>query len=160
MRRGSRLCCLALLFMMAGGKGIPAPAALHIEALGVARAEQCQYEILALNRELKDLPFPSGWTIAIACTPIAWHESLRNADFPHTDTGFTYIDARTTVLNGAIFHSLQTEYRRTITHELGHIYCKCADEYRANKAAAKLENSKGQQGKKFSGLPAGAMAAN
>jgi hypothetical protein len=137
----SGVCCLAVIFfltMPAAHAGGAAATTLNIKAFGVSRVEDCRYEISALAAEVPRLRFPSGWTIAIACTPVAWNDSLRKADHPLTTTAFTSIAARITVFNGAIFHDLQTAYQHSIAHELGHIQCGCREESRAESAAYKL----------------------
>jgi hypothetical protein len=138
-----RLHCLLLvlafvLFACLDGNSQPQPA-LYIKAFGVRQVQECATLIKALSAELQTLHFPRGWTIAIACTPVAWNESLRLAEYPPTASAFTSLRTRITVLNGAIFSGLRTEYRSSIAHELGHIICDCANEVRAGVAARRLE---------------------
>ena len=138
-----RLHCLFLvlafvLFASLDGNSQPQPT-LHIKAFGVKQVQECAGRIAALSAELQTLRFPEGWTIAIACTPVAWNESLRLAEYPLTASAFTSLHTRITVLNGAIFSGLRTEYRGSIAHELGHIVCNCVNEVRADAAARRLE---------------------
>lgn len=140
MRLTALVCSGVLLLCIAsGGQQKAVKPALYVKAFGVARVQDCAYEINALSRALKSFPFPRGWTIAIACTPVAWNTSLRLAGNPPTNSGFTSLAARISVFNGMIFHDLEFQYRRTITHELGHIRCHCEDEWKAEEAASQIE---------------------
>ena len=130
---------LAILFLKVAVTASQPEPALFIKAFGVKRVEDCRPQIASLSTELQTLHFPKGWTIAVACTVVAWNESLRLAGYPPSDTAFTSLHARITVLNGAIFSRFQSEYRRTISHELGHIFCQCTNEVRAEAMALRLE---------------------
>ena len=88
----------------------------------------CLAKLQTLDRELQSFPFPSDWTLEVACDPVIWQQALRRADFPRTSTAFTGIKPKITVLNGAIFENGATFYRHTLAHELGHIRCQCGDE--------------------------------
>jgi hypothetical protein len=141
VRRLKKICSILLLislFKVAGAASQP-ESALYIKAFGVKRVGDCRRQIAMLSAELQSLHFPKGWTIAVACTAVAWTESLRLAGYPPSDSAFTSLHAQITVLNGAVFSRLQSEYRRTIAHELGHIACHCTNEVRADAMALRLE---------------------
>src|SRR3954463_649804 len=110
----------------------------HINLLGVKQVRDCAIPLDRLKAELQTLAYPVEWVILIGCTPLAWENAWRRAGQPPTRTGFTSLQARVTVLNGAIFRGLQAEYRHTIAHELAHIRCACADDRRAEHGAARL----------------------
>ena len=144
MRGRNRLCCL--LFVVLASPAFTAKpaaaqpqAALFIKTFGVKRVQDCGRPVSTLSVELRTLHFPAGWTIAIACTPVAWNESLRLAEYPPTNSAFTSLRARITVLNAVIFARLRSEYRRSIAHELAHILCNCANEVRVEEIARRLE---------------------
>jgi hypothetical protein len=83
--------------------------------------------------------YPADWTIDIACTDMEWQRILRMADQHKTNTAFSVLEKKHTIINGAIFRKWRSSYTRTLSHELGHILCNCADEAVAEKLAAKIE---------------------
>jgi hypothetical protein len=93
--------------------------------------DSCLAKLQTLDHELQSFPFPINWTLEVACDPVIWQQALRRADLPHTNTAFTGIKPRITVLNGAIFNDGANFYRHTLAHELGHIRCRCGDEAKA-----------------------------
>jgi hypothetical protein len=91
----------------------------------------CLHKLQTLQRELRHFPFPNYWTLGVACDLITWETALRRAEFPPTDTAFTGIKPRLTVLNGEIFNQQPNYYEHTLAHELGHVRCYCVEESRA-----------------------------
>ena len=82
------------------------------------------------------MPYPANWSFLLVCTDTEWERLLRMADIRGTDTAFTVLPKRTTVLRAAIFiRTLEHGYKNTLLHELGHIQCNCMSEDRANKYA-------------------------
>ena len=130
-----------LLHSVPPGGTAPAPP-LQIKLFGATRVQDCANQLAALQEELKTLSYPAGWTLAITCTPSYWTNAVRSFRNVRSDTAFTHLPARLTVLNGAIFQQLRPAYRYVIAHELGHIRCDCDDEERANAIAWKLVATK------------------
>jgi len=116
--------------------------AQKVLVVGVKRPETCAFATGPLIEDLKDVSFPKDWRIAIACTAIAWKELQRKGDAFATNTAYTNLKGRITILNGAIYQQplpLRGTTRRTpknvLRHELGHIVCQCGDEDKADHAA-------------------------
>ncbi len=107
---------------------------------GFQNAPQCNLWRAALQEELKTLQYPPGWTITVTCLRSYWDTARRNADSPRTNTAFSKLRGRTTVLNGEIFQQSRPFYRGIIAHELGHIKCDCADEATAERIAWELQH--------------------
>lgn len=110
-----------------------------ITLFGVKTIEQCSPALKALQAELKTLNYPPEWKVGILCTPVAWNELVRKSELSNVHTGITELKEKYTFLNGAIFTGWPQEYRHTIAHELGHIYCNCVSEYKAEKLAFNIE---------------------
>ena len=126
---------LAFCLLLVAPLGTAYSQELHITLVGVHKQSGCAEQLAALQEELKELQYPDGWQIYVACTGIAWDVLWRKAGGPPTDTAFSSLTGHYTVLNGAIFSGLRNEYRRTVAHELGHIVCGCKDESTANARA-------------------------
>ena len=129
---------LVLCLLLVPSFGIANAQAVHIVLAGAKNTADCAGPLTTLQHELEDLQYPPGWTIYVACNPIVWTELRTRADNPPTDTAFTDLKLRYTVLNGAIFQGLPNEYRQTLAHELGHILCSCKDEADAGSRAEAL----------------------
>jgi hypothetical protein len=114
---------------------------IHIILDGAHKPGECMVEGRAVDREVRELQYPAGWTVAIMCTPVRWEEILQQVNPPRTDAAFTRISQRITVVNGAIFHEFPSHARHILAHELAHIQCNCADEYRVEKLAFTLEKT-------------------
>ena len=79
------------------------------------------------------MPYPADWSFLLACTDAEWDAILRRADIRGTDTAFTILPKRTTVLRAKMFiQPLERGYKNTLWHELGHIQCNCMSEDKAN----------------------------
>jgi hypothetical protein len=107
-----------------------------------ATPDQCAFATKPLIRDLKGIGLPKDWTIAVACTPHVWESLRRKGDSLNTVTAFTYMESRTTVLNGEIYRqsiplqgTMHITPRSVLEHEYGHILCNCDDEAKADKAA-------------------------
>jgi len=95
--------------------------------------KQCAFAVQPLIQELRSMPYPADWNFLVVCTDAEWDTVLRMADIRGTDTAFTVLPKRTTVLRAAIFiHNMEGGYMHTLWHELGHIQCNCMSEDRAN----------------------------
>ena len=98
--------------------------------------KQCTFAVLPLLQELRSMPYPSDWNFVLICTDAQWDWALQLADIRGTDTAFTVLSKRTTVLRAAIFiRSFERGYKNTLWHELGHIECNCMSEDKANEYA-------------------------
>ena len=79
------------------------------------------------------MPYPTDWSFLLVCTDAEWDTILRRADIRGTDTAFTILPKRTTVLRAKMFiQPLEHGYKNTLWHELGHIQCNCMSEDLAN----------------------------
>ena len=101
----------------------------------------------ALNRavaEIGKVPFPEGWTIVVACTKMQWVTLQRKADAQDTETAFTNVKGRITVVRGRIFllDKVDRPVHRVLLHEIGHIRCNCGDEAQAERWALDYERGK------------------
>ncbi len=135
-----------LLVFQAWAEDVPSPTTLNsaaprlrIKLFGVDKVSDCKTQLAELQEELKNLKYPADWTVAVTCTPNYWEDALRSFGYPRTNSAFTLLHAKVTVLNGEIFKELQPVYRRVIAHELGHILCGCDEEATADKIAWDLE---------------------
>jgi hypothetical protein len=108
---------------------------------GAKTLAQCAPILEATRSTLASLrsSYPADWTIDIACTDMEWQRILQMADQHKTNTAFSRLEKRHTIINGAIFRKFRSSYRRTLSHELGHILCNCASERVAEELAAKME---------------------
>lgn len=111
---------------------------IHI-ILDGAKPGECQFELSSLQKELRDLHFPAGWTIAVMCNPVRWKMAVQHSDATGSSAAYTGLRKRMTVVNGAIFREFPARYRQILAHELAHIVCNCSDEDRADKLARALE---------------------
>ena len=134
---------LALVLLCATGACAAESDAPQVRILvyGVDDLADCAEPIQALQAELRTLPYPSGWTIGIVCTPVAWEALLRIADPPPTRSAFSNFIRRSTVINAAIFRQIRSSYHHTLLHELAHVTCQCTDEHKAEQLARKLERT-------------------
>jgi hypothetical protein len=140
--RASKLAMIVMLVATVVTTGVQAEGsysnAPHYVLLGVRQIAECGPQLQRLQAESPELGFRSDWTVVIACTSLAWEGARTKAGRPPTKTAFTSLQAKITVLNGAIFYDLRGEYRHTLAHELGHIECNCSDEGRAEQAGLTL----------------------
>lgn len=132
MRNLFRVTCILTLFVAAGQ-------AQKIVVAGLKTAAQCDYAVRPLAADLHTVVFPNDWTIVLACTPGAWSYLQAKADARGTNTAFTNLRGRVTVVNAAIYSKippLQSTVHRTprtvLQHERGHILCHCEDEHKAD----------------------------
>lgn len=137
MRNPYRLSCILLFFMLP----VAAPAQKIVVA-GVKEAADCAFAAHPLQADLRTAHFPADWTFVLACTPIVWEKLQRMADAFETNTGFTNLQGRITVLNGRIYLEMPPLSGTThptakliLQHEHGHILCGCNDEWKADRAA-------------------------
>jgi hypothetical protein len=114
--------------------------AQKILVVGVNRVASCEFATQPLVHDLVGLGYPRDWTIVVACTKIVWQELQHRADAQQTETAFTSLDHRMTVLNGEIYReSLPLRWtthrtpRLVLKHEAGHILCRCPDEDAADR---------------------------
>ena len=92
--------------------------------------------------EIAAVPFPSGWTLVVACHETEWQMLQTKADAQASKHAFTNLAGRITVLNGAIFLQgvVSRPAHRILLHEIGHIQCNCGDENKAERWALSLES--------------------
>lgn len=109
---------------------------------GSKGGKDCATEARQLQEELKSLPYPPGWTLAIMCRQVRWEQILQQADVHTTHAAFTRIAERLTIFNADIFHQSPAFYRQVIAHELGHIKCNCASETNAEKIGQQLQRER------------------
>lgn len=137
MKNPYRLSCILLLSMLP----VAAPAQKILVA-GVKQVASCEFAVRALQADLRTMDFPKDWTFVIACTQIAWEKLQRKADTLQTNTGFTNVQGRITVINARIYFEMPPLSGTThptpqlvLQHERGHIVCGCNDEWKADRAA-------------------------
>jgi len=114
---------------------------VKVIAVGAKTVAECP-ALAPLTTDLKDVQFPDGWTIYVACTPRAWDDVGRQLDTRgRTNAAMTSQSAHVTIINGAIYSSTfdwtgthQRTGKEVLMHERGHIICQCNDEDKANKA--------------------------
>jgi hypothetical protein len=107
--------------------------------IGVKRAEDCGPALQAMVAELKTLEYPAEWRFKIACNPLLWDRVQRKIDRMDATFAISELKHKFTILNAAVFRLDRYVYRRTLSHELGHIRCGCKDEEVAEKWAKMLE---------------------
>ena len=49
------------------------------------------------------MPYPADWNFLLVCTDAEWETILRMADIRNTDTAFTVLPKRTTILRAKMF---------------------------------------------------------
>ena len=132
MRNLFRVPCILSLF-------VGTLAAQKIVVAGTRNVRQCDYAVRPLLADLRVVAFPHDWTIVLACTPAVWSYFQARADARGTNTAFTNLRGRVTVVNAAIYSEplpLQGTTHRTprivLEHERGHILCRCVDEHKAD----------------------------
>jgi hypothetical protein len=137
VRNPYRLSCILLFFMLP----VAAPAQKIVVA-GVKAVADCAFAAHPLQADLRTTHFPADWTFVLACTPIVWEKLQRTADALETNTGFTNVQGRITVLNARIYLEMpplsgttHPTARLILRHEHGHILCGCNDEWKADRAA-------------------------
>ena len=136
MRHPIRLSGIVLLSVLP-----VSTSAQHILVVGVKEVSRCEFATDPLIRDLQTVPYPANWTIVVVCDQVAWEQTRRKADALQTNTAFTNLRNRITVINGDIYRAvlpLQGTHRnpRTILqHEAGHIICNCDNENTADVAA-------------------------
>jgi hypothetical protein len=113
--------------------------AQKILVAGAKRVASCDFATRPLLRDLRGLDYPRDWTIVVACNQVVWDELRQKADALQTETAFTNLEHRLTVVNGEIFRETLPLSRSAhgtpllvLKHEAGHIRCKCADENAAD----------------------------
>jgi hypothetical protein len=74
--------------------------AQKIFVAGVKRATDCEFATKPLIHDLQAVRYPHDWNIVVACNEAVWQKLQRKADAQRTDTAFTNIRHRITVLNG------------------------------------------------------------
>jgi hypothetical protein len=116
--------------------------AQKIFVAGVKRAADCKFATKPLIHDLQAIRHAHDWTIVVVCNEVVWQRLRRKADAQGTDTAFTNVQHRITVLNslmyleelplrGTAHHTPQL----VLQHEYGHILCECDDEMSADRAA-------------------------
>jgi hypothetical protein len=80
------------------------------------------HEVQAFSHQLN---FPANWTIVVACGPLDWDNIQKRADAYKTNTGFTILENKLTIIYALNFQP------RVLRHERGHIACNCNDEEKA-----------------------------
>jgi hypothetical protein len=115
-------------------------------AIFKTNAHSCADFSMEAYGAIRSMPFPDDWTIVVTCNDHDWQNWLAKSKYPRTNTAFTGLKQRITVLNGFIF---APSYRRTspryvpkftMAHEIGHIRCQCEDEFTADKLAVEILN--------------------
>jgi len=107
---------------------------------GTKTVAQCDYAVRPLVSDLNAIGFPRDWTFVVACTPSMWDQLRAKADASATQTAFTNMAGRITVVNGAIYSeplplrgTAHHTPRIVLQHERGHILCDCGDEREADR---------------------------
>jgi hypothetical protein len=116
--------------------------AQHILVAGVKQAADCHFAVAPLIEDLNGIGFPEDWTIVVACTPVMWEQLRRKGDGFRTNTAFTNLAGRLTVVNAEIYReslplrgTTHWSPKLVLEHEHGHVVCRCNDERRADRAA-------------------------
>ena len=84
--------------------------------------------------------YPADWSLVIVCNDVAWKALLQVADQRSTQTAFTILEKKHTIIRGDIFNLRRSDYRHTLAHELGHILGACDSEQVANALAREIES--------------------
>ncbi len=120
---------------------VAAPAQKILVA-GVKNVADCEFAVRPLQADLRTTHFPREWTFVLACNQIVWEKLQRLADALQTNTGFTNVQGRITVLNARIYlempplsGSVYPTPKLVLRHELGQIAGGCGDEWKADRAA-------------------------
>jgi hypothetical protein len=133
MRTLIRVWMIATLF-------VASAAAQKVFVAGTKTVAECEYAVHPLVADLNAIGFPSNWMVVVACTPAIWDYLRAKADARGTQTAFTNLAGRVTVVNAAIYLQplpLRGTAHRTprgvLQHERGHILCGCGDEWKADR---------------------------
>ena len=124
---GAAVVCV-LVCALAEGQNAPPP---HITVYGTPNLNACNRSLTSLQYELRRLPYPRDWQVMLVCSETAWQSVVKSADVTNTQTAFTVRVRKLTVVNAAIFRKMRSFYRRTLSHEVGHVVCDCSSEDRA-----------------------------
>lgn len=115
--------------------------AQKIQVAGVKKAMDCELVTRPLLADLPAVGFPEDWTIIVACNQEVWRLLQRRANATLTNTAFTQVENRITVINGMMYMetlplkgSTHATPLAVLKHEHGHILCNCNDERKANAA--------------------------
>lgn len=136
MRNPIRLLGILLLFAL--------PLSSHAQRIlvvGAKRVASCDFATRPLMHDLRTAHYPVEWTIVVACNQVVWEQLRQKADALQTNTAFTNLKKRITVINGDIYRATLPLLgaRRTpelvLQHEMGHILCGCDDEEAADHVA-------------------------
>ena len=107
---------------------------------GTKTVAECDYAVRPLVSDVIAVGFPRDWSLVVACTPAMWEHLRARADARATQTAFTNLAGRITVVNGAIYLEplpLRGTVHRTprivLQHERGHIFCNCGEEWKADR---------------------------
>lgn len=141
MKKSLRLLCILSVLTLCR----VAPASVKVVSVGAKAPSECP-SLSALIADLKDVPFPDGWTVYITCTARAWDDAGRQLDTKgRTNAAITSQAKHFTIINGAVYRSSfdwtgtrQRTGKEVLRHERGHILCRCNDEDQADKAAGPL----------------------
>jgi hypothetical protein len=116
--------------------------AQRILVAGVKQPADCQFATAPLIKDLRGIGFPRDWTIVVACNPIEWQKLQRKGDAFGTNTAYTNLDGRITVVNAEIYReslllhgTTHSTPKLVLEHEHGHVVCQCNDEGQADRAA-------------------------
>lgn len=141
MKRTPLLWLFVLLFNgLACGQSPATNPLPKLLVYGVDKLSDCNEEIAAVQQGLADLQYPGNWTIGVVCNQSAWNTLIALARV-RTQTGFTNLQKRTTVINAHKFRESRARFRHTLAHELGHVTCQCESEDKAEEVAMRLERA-------------------
>jgi len=79
-----------------------------------------------------NIPVSAGFSYVVVCDPKAWFKLKNSTRYRHvnTTTGMTDFANYLVYLN--TFAKSAGDLRDTVAHEIGHMLCKCDDEYEAD----------------------------
>jgi hypothetical protein len=138
VQKSLRLSCILSVVTLCS----VAHASVKVVSVGVKTPRECP-ALPPLVADLKDVQYPDGWTVYVACTARAWDDAGRQLDTRgRTNAAMTSRAGHFTVINGAVYSSSfdwagtrQRTGKEVLRHERGHILCRCNDEDKADRAA-------------------------
>ena len=145
-----RTVCLLLLFLAAGAHA----------AIVQTTSRNCAPGLTGAAKTIADVQFPENWRVVLVCDQPTWDYLRRKADALATQSAFTNLKGRITIVNWEVFArpKLARPPKRVLLHELAHIICKCGDDRWAEKYA--ISREKQSQPGEFSIADSADEAAN
>lgn len=102
------------------------------------RAKTCDILAVPIEQELKRLDAPADWTWVIL-DEADWRQAKRMFRTERASIAFTVLKLRLSFLNEEYLQRARPRLPTDVlAHEIGHVFCACANERKADRAAETL----------------------